>query len=435
MWNKYKQASITSEMEQERINITNKDKTSTFVDNMRLPVHRWFRYSAGFSAEWVKEVIWDFKGNNSIKLLDPFVGSGTTVLAGEECGIESFGIEAHPFVARVATAKLLWSEDVNAFRSFVMDVLQYAQSLADAPKSYPKLIHKCYSEEVLNELDKLRRAWLYKNDGSGVSELTWLALVGILRVTSSAGTAPWQYVLPKKTKKKTIRPYKAFFDQIRMMSRDMLYFQSAVKEQKAKIFEDDARACSKIEDGSVDLIITSPPYTNNYDYADATRLEMSFFGEIKGWGDLQSKVRHLLVRSCSQHVSAEKYNLERILRDKNLYPIIEDLREVCYKLERERLLHGGRKNYHLMIAAYFSDLAKVWISLRRVCREGANVCFVVGDSAPYGIYVPVDKWQGELAISAGFKSYYFEKTRDRNVKWKNRKHKVPLHEGRLWVGG
>ena len=435
MWSKYKQASITSEMEQERINITNKDKTSTFVDNMRLPVHRWFRYSAGFSAEWVKEVIRDFKGNNSIKLLDPFVGSGTTVLAGEECGIESFGIEAHPFVARVATAKLLWSEDVNAFRSFVMDVLQYAQSLADAPKSYPKLIHKCYSEEVLNELDKLRRAWLYKNDGSGVSELTWLALVGILRVTSSAGTAPWQYVLPKKTKKKTIRPYKAFFDQIRMMSRDMLYFQSAVKEQKAKIFEDDARACSKIEDDSVDLIITSPPYTNNYDYADATRLEMSFFGEIKGWGDLQSKVRYLLVRSCSQHVSAEKNNLERILRDKNLYPIIEDLREVCYKLERERLLHGGRKNYHLMVAAYFSDLAKVWISLRRVCREGANVCFVVGDSAPYGIYVPVDKWLGELAISAGFKSYYFEKTRDRNVKWKNRKHKVPLHEGRLWVEG
>lgn len=435
MWSKYKQASITSEMEQERINITNKDKTSTFVDNMRLPVHRWFRYSAGFSAEWVKEVIRDFKGNNSIKLLDPFVGSGTTVLAGEECGIESFGIEAHPFVARVATAKLLWSEDVNAFRSFVMDVLQYAQSLADAPKSYPKLIHKCYSEEVLNELDKLRRAWLYKNDGSGVSELTWLALVGILRVTSSAGTAPWQYVLPKKTKKKTIRPYKAFFDQIRMMSRDMLYFQSAVKEQKAKIFEDDARACSKIEDDSVDLIITSPPYTNNYDYADATRLEMSFFGEIKGWGDLQSKVRHLLVRSCSQHVSAEKNNLERILRDKNLYSIIEDLREVCYKLERERLLHGGRKNYHLMVAAYFSDLAKVWISLRRVCREGANVCFVVGDSAPYGIYVPVDKWLGELAISAGFKSYYFEKTRDRNVKWKNRKHKVPLHEGRLWVEG
>lgn len=433
MSGKYKQSSLFPEIERESKNIT--DRTSTFVDNMQLPIHRWFRYSAGFSAEWVKEVVGNFRRNSSIKLFDPFVGSGTTVLAGEECGIESFGIEAHPFIVRVAKAKLLWNEDVNAFRCFATDVLQYAQSLGDAPKSYPKLIYKCYSETNLNAVDKLRRAWLYKNDGSAASELTWLALVGILRVTSSAGTAPWQYVLPRKAKKEPMHPYKAFFEQMRMMTNDILYFQSVVKERKANIFEDDARACSKIETDSVDLIITSPPYTNNYDYADATRLEMSFFGEIKSWGDLQNKVRCHLIRSCSQHVSAEKSNLDRILDDKNLYPIIEDLREVCYALEKERLLHRGRKKYHLMVATYFLDLAKVWISLRRVCKGGAKVCFVVGDSAPYGIYVPVDKWLGELAISAGFKSYHFEKTRDRNVKWKNRKHNVPLHEGRLWVEG
>ena len=75
-------------------------------------------------------------------------------------------------------------------------------------------------------------------------------------------------------------------------------------------------------------------------------------------------MRRDLVRSCSQHVSAEKLDLGKILSDKNLYPIIRDLREVCGKLEKERLLHGGRKNYHLMVAAYFSDLAKTWISLR-----------------------------------------------------------------------
>ena len=433
MSGKYKQSFLFPGIEEKSKKIL--DRTSTFVDNMERPIHRWFRYSAGFSAEWVKEVVKSFKCTNSVTLFDPFVGCGTTVLAGEESGIVSFGMEAHPFVARIAKAKLLWSEDVNVFRSFALDVLENAQSLADAPTSYPKLIYNCYSEDALNELDKLKRTWLYKNDDSAVSELTWLALVGILRVTSSAGTAPWQYVLPKKTKKEPIHPYKAFFYQIKMMSQDMLFFQSVVKEHKATVFEDDARACSKLADDSVDLVITSPPYTNNYDYADATRLEMSFFGEIKRWGDLQSKVRCHLIRSCSQHVSAEKSNRDRILDDKNLYPIIKDLREVCYALEKERLLHGGRKNYHLMVAAYFSDLTKVWLSLRRVCKEGAKVCFVVGDSAPYGVYVPVDTWLGELAISAGFKSYRFEKTRDRNVKWKNRKHKVPLHEGRLWVEG
>ena len=45
------------------------------------------------------------------------------------------------------------------------------------------------------------------------------------------------------------------------------------------------------QDGWATLVITSPPYANNYDYADATRLEMAFMGEIRGWGDLQETVQ------------------------------------------------------------------------------------------------------------------------------------------------
>ena len=96
---------------------------------------------------------------------------------------------------------------------------------------------------------------------------------------------------------------------------------------------------------------------------------------------------------------------------------------------------GGRKSYHTMIASYFIDLANVWQRLRRLAAHGASVCFVIGDSAPYGVYVPVERWLGELAIAAGFRSFEFEKLRDRNIKWKNRKHRVPLKEGRLWVQG
>ena len=60
---------------------------------------------------------------------------------------------------------------------------------------------------------------------------------------------------------------------------------------------------------------------------------------------------------------------------------------------------------------------------------------VVGDSAPYGVHVPVEKWLGELATASGFDSWHFTKIRDRNVKWHNRKHRVPLHEGLLLVQG
>ena len=51
----------------------------------------------------------------------------------------------------------------------------------------------------------------------------------------------------------------------------------------AKSVRSDARNCLSVPDDFADLIITSPPYTNNYDYADdATRLEMCFAGEISG---------------------------------------------------------------------------------------------------------------------------------------------------------
>jgi hypothetical protein len=203
----------------------------------------------------------------------------------------------------------------------------------------------------------------------------------------------------------------------------------------AQLLQSDARTCEGVPDNSVNLVVTSPPYANNYDYADATRLEMTFMREIDSWGDLQGAVRRHLVRSCSQHVSGKDVSLGHLLESESLDPIRPGIVEVCEELARVRETKGGRKNYHLMIACYYSDMALVWRSLRDKCRSGARVCFVIGDSAPYGVYAPAVEWMGSLALAAGFKSFSFEKTRDRNIKWKNRKHRVPLCEGRLWVEG
>jgi len=210
---------------------------------------------------------------------------------------------------------------------------------------------------------------------------------------------------------------------------------SSVKGPKPTLFLGDARKCEGLPQQFFSLVLTSPPYPNNYDYADATRLEMSFMREINGWGDLQGSVRRHLVRSCSQHVPEKAVDLHRILESQELRPIHDEIEQVCMQLSKLRESRGGRKTYHLMIACYFYDLALTWRALRRVCAVPCKVCFVIGDSAPYGVYVPVIPWLGKLALSAGFESYTFEKTRDRNVKWKNRKHRVPLQEGHLWVQG
>ncbi len=405
--------------------------SSTFSGNMKLPVHRWFRYSAGFSAQWVTQEI---KAKRPTAVFDPFAGSATTLIVAESEGVSSWGLDSHPFVSRIARAKLGWRSDPDVFFDKTRELRRVAKSITPVPVGYPSLIYKCYDPSTLADLDCLRRAYELIKDESIESELAWLALVAILRSTSHAGTAQWQYILPKKQKCFPQDAYSAFETHTRIMHRDLIYGRT-VNGPNATFSCEDARTCEGVPDNFADLVITSPPYPNNYDYADATRLEMSFMQEISGWGDLQSKVRRHLVRSCSQHVPEKAVDLGQVLEAPELDPIRSALSEVCSRLSEVRKTKGGKKTYHLMVACYFRDLANTWIALRRVCAPGAAVCFVIGDSAPYGVYVPVIPWLGALAEAAGFKSHSFERTRDRNIKWKNRKHRVPLQEGRLWVKG
>lgn len=408
-------------------------RSGSFVDNVRLPIHRWFRYSAGFSAEWVRELLLERAGNGPLNVLDPFAGSGTVMLEAERQKCAAIGLEAHPFVARVAATKLHWRASPAALRQQGQSILAEAKKVTGSTGRYPPLIVKCFPEVTLQALDKLNAAWRTSSDGTPVSELCWLALAGILRACSPVGTAQWQYVLPRKSKAKVRDPFAAFESQIELMAHDMKLRQRLPVGPAARLLVDDARGCGKVPNDWCDLVVTSPPYANNYDYADATRLEMCFFGEIRGWGDLQTAVRQRLVRACTQHVARYADEAPALLESELLAPIDAEIRSVCTRLAAERENHGGKKPYHTMIACYFLDMAAVWQALRRIARQGATVCFVIGDSAPYGVHVPVERWLGDLAVAAGFKSYRFEKLRDRNTKWKNRKHRVPLHEGRLWV--
>lgn len=406
----------------------------TFVNNMSQPVHRWYRYSAGFSGQWAREVIATEKNNPNAVIFDPFAGSGTALIAAEQCSVMSYGIDAHPFVAQVTKAKM-------AYRSSPTDYLALARSILDGARRreplldrYAPLVRRCYSDRALNQLDCLRAEIESTRDSSESKLLVWLTLVSILRPTSHVGTANWQYLLPNRRKAVARMPFDAFEAAAGIFHDDMLG-AGALQGPRAKFEQGDARLCSAVPDGAVTLVVTSPPYANNYDYADATRLELAFFGEIGGWGDLQSRIRTHLVRSCTQHVPDRYVDLPAVMARPELEPIRDDLQQVCGRLRAARAEHGGRKTYDNMVACYFLDLARVWFALRRVCRSPSNACFVIGDSAPYGIYVPVMEWLGRLAVAAGFHSFEFIKTRDRNTKWKNRKHRVPLCEGHLWVRG
>lgn len=407
-------------------------KSSTFEDNMNLPIHRWYRYTAGFSAGWVAKVIEEEKLNGRTHIIDPFAGSGTVALESSLHCVESFGLESNPYVFRIASAKILWNHlDAERIENAADGLLKLANTITGSVDDYPSIIRKCFPDETLLKLDVLKQACLRMNEGE-IRDFLWFVITSILRSTSPVGTAQWQYVLPNKSKAKVLDPFSAFEKKIAEICGDIRRCCLLPNNYKSVILQQDARECVDIPDKWGDLVITSPPYANNYDYADAMRLEMSFWGDVKNYKGLKDVSRHL-VRACTQHVSHLKNDVYEMMESSLLEPIRTELKDKFDQLAAERVNHGGKKNYHLMIVAYFYDLAKVFNTLSAKTADNCKMCFVIGDSAPYGIHIPVDEWLGKLAINSGFKSFSFEKLRDRNIKWKNRKHRVPLKEGRLWI--
>lgn len=414
------------------------ERSGTFIDNMKLPVHSWYKYSAGYSAKWAEDILQPYTSENII--LDPFVGSGTSCLAANAVGVNSIGFEAHPFIFRISRAKLYALSDIRKFTNAAERLLLTAETLYKNSNQEitqsPELLQKCFEADNLMKLESLRLAYISADLDDETSHLCWLLITSIIRPCSSAGTAQWQYLLPNRKKHKISETFECYRIKLSKMLIEMEYVQESYnKDVKADILLEDARTPFILPENSVDFVITSPPYPNNYDYADATRLEMTFWRDIKGWGCLHDKIRKELVVSCSQHSAKNKIELDDLLESEFLNPIKDEISLVCRELEEVRKTKGGKKTYHTMIASYFIDLSRIIQNLREYCKDGSEQCWVIGDSAPYGVYVPVDKWLDILFKYHGFKSTRFEKIRDRNIKWKNRKHRVPLKEGRLWVKG
>ena len=102
--------------------------SATFADNMSLAIHKWYRYTAGFSASWVNQLIRQEKANGRTRIIDPFAGSGTVLLESEFEGVEAYGVEAQPYIYRIAKAKLNWNYPPDHFKSEALALLKQAKS-------------------------------------------------------------------------------------------------------------------------------------------------------------------------------------------------------------------------------------------------------------------------------------------------------------------
>lgn len=415
-------------------------RLGTFQDCLRAPVHRWFKYPAGFSYRLVEALIADLGLDFRHWILDPFVGCGTVSVVSKQRGVNSVGLEAHPFVHWVASVKCFWEFDMRQLRHKLTELIQtvrkaseddiFAQDLSE----FPELLHKCFSEQNLRKLKFLRETIRNFDLTPQERDLFLLALVDTLRTATRAG-AGWPYIAPSKYHEKRERDAIAVFcETVEMFYQDLVSIRASwvCQDVACLLLLHDARIPYPLGDESVDLAVTSPPYLNNYDYADRTRLELYFLGWAKSWEDITEQIRRRLIIAATTQVRRTDFDGEPLNDDlKVIAPTIyKELRTKVAQLSQIRKGKGGKKSYDLMVAGYFNDMMQVLKQVYRVLKPGAPFVLVLGDSAPYGVHIPTDVYLGEIALGLGFRRYTIQMLRQRGEKWRNnpQRHKVALKE-------
>lgn len=426
----------------ENNNIIVQDLRGTFADNMKAPIHRWFRYPAGFSYSLVEEAFKKYKLSKSCIVLDPFVGVGTTCVCAKKFGIPSVGIEAHPLIAWIAKVKTYWDFNFKELKKCVNQILfEINRVIAEAKDTSipnkPKLLQECFDEEKLAQLYALKN-YSEKISDEKIRDIFILALLSTLRRVSRAHTG-WPYILPKKERKRVPDVLQAFQSQLKMMISDLeVVVTEYNRKTPAEIITGDARKLSTLVDKKIDFAFTSPPYLNNYDYADRTRLELYFLSPFKidgeiinisSWSDLTKQIRSKLVVNAS-HQAVELGLSEGLLPNSEIPKHVkEKLMDIAIRLQREKALHGGHKDYDIMVVAYFNDMFETLKEVYKVMKPGAYYLLVLGDSAPYGVHVPTDVLLAQIALGVGFSSAKIGLLRTRGDKWRSApKHRVPLRE-------
>jgi DNA modification methylase len=412
-----------------------------FKNNLDAPIHRWFRYPIDFNFNVVEEYFKKYHIQNDDLVLDPFLGSGTTCVCAKNMGINSIGIDAHSFVSWIAKVKLNWEFDLIEFKfiitNHIREILTSDENIIFNDKN--PLFDKIYSKDILKELYLILNI-IIKEPNLVIRDFYKLALISILRKVSNSN-ASFPYILPKNKKLNlTNSSIKIYTEKLWLMYWDLLYITKINKKFGNVNINNgekygDARNFKFIDNESIDLIFTSPPYLNNIDYADCTRLEMYFLKEAKTWKDLTDLIRTKLIVSATHQAVALKISKDILPNEEFKEKTRTNLIHIKNKLSEIRNSKEKGKEYDIMCIQYFNDMYQCLNEMFRSLKTGKQCLIILGDSAPYGIYIPTDKIIKELALQIGFKNAKINILKKRGNKWNSikgkRTHKISLRESLL----
>ncbi|SOJ56414.1 hypothetical protein MSIMFB_03891 [Mycobacterium simulans] len=398
------------------------------------PFDRWFRYPAGFASDYVSLLIDRLSLQPGQVIVDCFAGSAVTGTAARARGLGFVGIEAHPMMVDLANAKLASGADPESIDAAATHTVSRARrslrlsretSLSRARTREPDLVQRSFDAPMLDELLALRRSAL-KCAPTEQRYLKW-ALLGSLRDVAAVKVG-WPYQRPGIARRPLVSSALNRFQQrAQWIAADVRRAQQTHFAGHV-IHGDATQGASWSTVGSADGCVSSPPYLNNFDYADATRLEAYFWGEATSWSQLCRHIRaDMLTASTQQSSSGER---DRALESMADSAIVDEITDLTAALAEARRGRSRGKEYDQVLPAYFESMRAVLTHLASALSDGAPCAWLIGDSAPYGVYVDTPRLIGELATAAGLEVIDDVALRRRGMRWRSTsvRHGVELSE-------
>ncbi len=366
-------------------------RLGVFDDNRRKPIHRWYPFVEGYSADLVASALGEFPEAQVI--LDPFGGSGTTALAAAEHGYDCYFSEVNPYLAWVADVK------VNKARAAASSNAS-AELTSIATAFVRGSVPPVDSEHPLIEADRRRR---FFPDGVAAHALGALQLCDDCRpeVRDLARLAVATSLIPASNmirrtdlrKRRSGDPDPApllplIAKQLRDFAHDIETAGHTIDGQAVRVGSD-ARLLPELNP-LVDLIITSPPYLNGTNYCRNTKLELLALGFIPDERNLMD------LRLAT--IAAGINNISKKREDPTVMPAVE---EIACRLDE--VAYDPR--IPAMIRMYFSDMRQVAAAVRRSSRPAATWLLDIGDSRFCGVHVPTHEL---LAAAAALEGWFVE---------------------------
>ena len=364
-----------------------------FSDDLTKPFQRWYRYKEGFSIELVEALVKKYATRKEGIIVDPFSGSGSTLLAANRLGYHSLGFEVNPFSYFLSKCKLenYDKQEIDEFKSCYEEILDASEEneieyllpgLSISKKVFEENVEKYYMSIGTMIEDKSDKNEKVRN----LLKLGWLACLEPLCNYRKAGNGLKykKYVKPRTT---TIEDARVMLlEEYQNIYIDLL---KQTKRSEATVINDSCLNMEQhIKDESVEGIIFSPPYANCFDYTEIYKLELWFGKFVKNYDDLKT----LRAKSIHSHLNG---NLKEGVISRS-----DILDELLCELNSKKLWD---KKIPSMLKLYYDDMFKVIDKCYKILKPNGFCCVVVGNSSYGGIVFPADLIICEYAEKVGFK--------------------------------